>query len=75
MDGMTIIYLIGALGLGFLFGTVFEVFVDSNEIRKLVKQNDRLKMENEALMNGKKEVIEIIDNRTTPEETDYFRPW
>jgi len=27
------------------------------------------------LREGKTEIIEIIDNRTTPEEVDYFKPF
>lgn len=75
MDLTTIIYLIGALALGFLLGTVFEVFVDTKQFRSLNNRIDRLKMENEALRQGKTEVIEIIDNRTDTETDDYFRPF
>ena len=75
MNLLTIIYIIGALALGFLIGTTFEIFVDSEQLRKLNHKVQRLELEKQALLEGKTEVIEIIDNRTTPEEVDYFKPW
>lgn len=74
MTALTIIYSVGALGLGFLLGMVLQVFIDSDQIRRLIKRNDRLKLENEALMNGKTEVIEIVDKRQ-PEEVDFSQKW
>ena len=38
-----------------------QAFIDSDQMRKLIKRNDRLKLENEALMNGHTETIEIVD--------------
>lgn len=61
MTALTIIYSLGALGLGFLIGMSIQAFIDSDQMRKLIKRNDRLKLENEALMNGKTETIEIVD--------------
>lgn len=61
MTALTIIYSLGALGLGFLIGMSIQAFIDSDQMRKLIKRNDRLKLENEALMNGHTETIEIID--------------
>lgn len=61
MTALTIIYSIGALGLGFLIGMSIQAFIDSDQMRKLIKRNDRLKLENEALMNGHTETIEIVD--------------
>lgn len=61
MTALTIIYSIGALGLGFLIGMSIQAFIDSDQMRKLIKRNDRLKLENEALMNGQTETIEIVD--------------
>ena len=75
MNGLTIIYIIGALGLGFLIGATVEAFINADDMRKLIRRNEKLKLENEALMNGKTEIIEIVDNRTTPEEADFFKPW
>jgi len=74
MTALTVIYSIGALALGFLLGMVLQVFIDSDQIRRLIKINDRLKLENEALMNGHTEVIEIVDKRQ-PEEVDFSQKW
>lgn len=74
MTALTVIYSIGALALGFLLGMVLQVFIDSDQIRRLIKRNDRLKLENEALMNGKTEVIEIVDKRQ-PDEVDFSQKW
>lgn len=74
MTALTVIYSLGALALGFLLGMVLQVFIDSDQIRRLIKRNDRLKLENEALMNGKTEVIEIVDKRQ-PDEVDFSQTW
>ena len=74
MTALTIIYSVGALGLGFLSGMSIQAFIDSDQMRKLIKRNDRLKLENEALMNGQTEVIEIVDKRK-PDEVDFSQSW
>lgn len=74
MTALTIIYSLGALGLGFLIGMSVQAFIDSEQMRKLIKRNDRLKLENEALMNGHTEVIEIVDKRQ-PDEVDFSQTW
>lgn len=74
MTALTIIYSVGALGLGFLIGMSIQAFIDSDQMRKLIKRNDRLKLENEALMNGQTEVIEIVDKRQ-PDEVDFSQHW
>lgn len=74
MTALTVIYSLGALALGFLLGMVLQVFIDSDQIRRLIKRNDRLQLENEALMNGKTEVIEIVDKRQ-PDEVDFSQKW
>jgi uncharacterized protein YneF (UPF0154 family) len=74
MTALTIIYSVGALGLGFLIGMSIQAFIDSDQMRKLIKRNDRLKLENEALMNGHTEVIEIVDKRH-PDEVDFSQTW
>lgn len=74
MTALTIIYSVGALGLGFLIGMSIQAFIDSDQMRKLIKRNDRLKLENEALMNGHTEVIEIVDKRQ-PDEVDFSQKW
>lgn len=75
MTALTIIYSVGALGLGFLIGMSIQAFIDSDQMRKLIKRNDRLKLENEALMNGHTEVIEIVDNRKQSDEVDFSQHW
>lgn len=74
MTALTIIYSVGALGLGFLIGMSVQAFIDADQMRKLIKRNDRLKLENEALMNGHTEVIEIVDKRQ-PDEVDFSQTW
>ena len=74
MTALTIIYSVGALGLGFLIGMSIQAFIDADQMRKLIKRNDRLKLENEALMNGHTEVIEIVDKRH-PDEVDFSQTW
>lgn len=74
MTALTIIYSVGALGLGFLIGMILQAFIDSDQIGQLIRRNDRLKLENEALINGKKEVIEIVDKRQ-PDEVDFSQHW
>lgn len=74
MTALTIIYSVGALGLGFLIGMSVQAFIDSDQMRKLIKRNDRLKLENEALMNGQTEVIEIVDKRK-PDKVDFSQSW
>lgn len=74
MNGLTILYIVGALGLGFLIGATVEAFINADDMRKLIRKNDRLKLENEALMNGHTEVIEIVDKRQ-PDEVDFSQTW
>lgn len=69
---MTLIYVIGALAIGFLFGTVVEAFIDSKQIVDLAEHNKKLKLENEQLRKEvKHEVIEIVDNRTKSDEVQF----
>lgn len=75
MTALTIVYSVGALGLGFLIGMSIQAFIDSDQMRKLIKRNDRLKLENEALMNGHTEIIEIVDNRKQSDEVDFSQHW
>ena len=75
MTALTIIYSVGALGLGFLIGMSIQAFIDSDQMRKLIKRNDRLKLENEALMNGHTEIIEIVDNRKQSDDVDFSQHW
>lgn len=69
---MNIIYFLGALAIGFLFGTVVETFIDSRQINQLADQNNKLRLENEQLRREvKHEVIEIVDNRTKSDEVQF----
>lgn len=62
---MNIIYILSALAIGFLFGSIVETFIDSRQINQLADQNNKLRLENEQLRKEvKHEVVEIVDNRT-----------
>ena len=50
-------------GFGMIFGSLADAFAEKQTIRRLSNENDRLRLENQALMDGKTEVIEIVDNR------------
>lgn len=68
MNGLEIIYCIGAAAVGVLIGMIVELVIDTSTIRELQDKNRKLKLENEQLRRAAKhEVIEIIDNRTTDE--------
>ena len=68
MNGLEIIYCIGASAVGVLIGMIWELIIDTDTIRSLQEQNHKLRLENEQLRReAKHEVIEIIDNRTTDE--------
>lgn len=61
------IYLIGALAIGFLSGLVFEYFIDVKMVQDAQKENKVLRLE---LAEAKKvqkvehvQTIEIVDNR------------
>ncbi|MCR4556366.1 MAG: hypothetical protein K5779_00895 [Saccharofermentans sp.] len=77
MNGLTIIYIVAALAVGFLIGIITEVFIDADQLRQLTERISKLKMENQALIDGRTEVIEIVDNRVENEEAyhDYFKPF
>lgn len=69
---MNIIYILSALAIGFLFGTIVETFIDSRQINQLADQNNKLRLENEQLREEvKHEVIEIVDNRTKNGEVKF----
>ena len=52
---------------GLIFGSLFDAFAEKSTIRRLSNENERLRLENQALMESKTEVIEIVDNRTSNE--------
>ena len=68
MNGLGIIYCIGAAAVGLLIGMIIELIIDTDTIRDLQEHNHKLKLENAQLRReAKHEVIEIVDNRTTDE--------
>ena len=78
MNLLTIIYLIGALAVGFFLGIVFEYFIDVQMIRVSQEECRRLRLK---LAQAKKvqrvehiETIEIVDNRTSNPD-DLFKPF
>lgn len=74
MNGLTIIYIIGALAIGFLFGMILELIIDAKTIRELQDDNHRLRLLNEQISREQTvEIIEINDNRAQPES--YFAPF
>lgn len=73
MNGLVIIYIIGALAIGVLIGMIVELILDNQTIMELQEKNRKLRLENAQLrQKGTKEVIEIIDRRTP--ETDFSFP-
>ena len=66
MNGLMIVYLVGAVAIGFLIGAVVELMIDATTVRELQDENRKLKLE---LRQARKspEVIEIVDNRKTDE--------
>ena len=62
MNALQIIYLVGATAIGFLIGTIVELFVDNAYLITVEKEKDRLKLELEEARKVKQpEVIEIVD--------------
>ena len=66
MTALTIIYIIGALAVGFLIGMILELVIDAQTIRELQEDNRRVKMELELLQKEKKQpqTVEILDRRS-----------
>lgn len=63
---MFILYSVGVLTVGFLFGVAVKAFLDKDEVVTLEKENAALHRENSYLKkNIKKEVIEIVDKRVS----------
>lgn len=77
MTALTLIYLIGALALGFLAGMILELIIDAQTIRELQEDNRRLRLLNQQVTNQKDrvEVIEINDNRKDAPVQNYFKPF
>lgn len=72
MNALEIIYLMGALAVGFIFGLIVELMIDAQTIRELQEKNRKLTLENTQLRReAKHEVIEIVDNRTKDNEIKF----
>ena len=72
MNALEIIYLMGSLAVGFMFGIIVELMIDTQTIRELQTKNHKLVLENETLRReAKHEVIEIVDNRTKDNEIKF----
>ena len=75
MNGLTIIYIIGALAIGFLVGMVVELMIDTQTVRDLQEQNRKLRLE-VAQAKKNPEIIEIYDkwnvNTKEPDEEVTF---
>lgn len=63
MNGLEIIYCIGAAAVGVLIGMITELVIDTSTIRELQDHNRKLTLENEQLRReAPLEVIEIVDS-------------
>jgi len=73
MDGLEIIYILGALGLGFLFGVIVELLIEARQIADLQEGYHKLELENEMLRRSQpSEVIEITDRSVDAENIPEF---
>lgn len=78
---MTIIYVLAAFAVGFLFGSIFEVFIDTKTIREITAKNVELETENTLLL-GKVADAEkavrteiVISDDTVGKNVDYSKDW
>ena len=76
MNGLTIIYIIAALAVGFLIGMILELIIDARTIRELQEDNRRVKMELELIQKEKRQpqTVEILDRRSI-ETGNLFKPF
>lgn len=76
MTALTIIYIIGALAVGFLIGMILELVIDAQTIRELQEDNRRVKMELELIQKEKRQpqTVEILDRRSI-ETGNLFTPF
>ena len=69
MNLLEIIYYAGVGAVFFIAGIVVEMVIDNKAILELRNDNRQLRLENEQLeQEDKREVIEIIDRRTSERE-------
>lgn len=71
---MNLLAITAALAVGFIIGILAETIIDAEQVRKLNAQINRLKFENQTLIENKTEIIEIVDNRKE-DSVDYFKPF
>lgn len=78
---MTVIYVMAAFAVGFLFGSIFEVFIDTKTIREITAKNVELETENTLLL-GKladaEKVVRtevVISDDTVGKNVDYSKDW
>ncbi len=63
MNILTIIYIAGTMAVGFLFGVIVELCIDSKTIMDLQEKNRKLKLENMQLKDREPvKVVKIIDD-------------
>ena len=76
MDLLTLIYVTGALALGFLLGITTELLIEVPQVRRLIDRNNLLELENEALKENPKvvKVTEVVDG-TVGAQVDYSKDW
>ena len=76
MDLLTLIYVTGALALGFLLGITTELLIEVPQVRRLIDRNNLLELENTALKENPKvvKVTEVVDG-TVGSEVDYSKDW
>ena len=75
MNGLEIIYLIGAAAVGVLAGMIIELSIDAQTIRDLQDHNRKLRLENEQLKKNQNiEHIEIVDS-TVADGVDFSKGW
>ena len=78
---MTVIYVMAAFAVGFLFGSIFEVFIDTKTIREVTAKNVELETENTLLL-GKladaEKVVRtevVVSDDTVGKNVDYSKDW
>ena len=75
MNLLSIITMAGVAAVGFIAGMIIELGIDSETIRSLRNQNEKLQMENTQLRNENSiERVEIIDN-TVANGVDFSKTW
>lgn len=77
---MTEIFCVAVAVLGFVLGIGVEAFLDNRTIKDISDENRALRravhlLKNEIKKAGRKEIIEIVDNRIPDSEKNYFRPF